>query len=134
MFEQNSSNLISENEFSGDDLAYHLRGTSEVMLGHNKLANVREEMHKEDVSIVSKAPASAARFKEPGYPVMGNSRPVGARSHLRGRHNIIMTSWGPWDHQTPLIRLVQDTDDSVQYNLHKIPFWVKKEVSTRDTF
>jgi hypothetical protein len=119
---ESKDNYISENEFSGDDLAYHFRGTSEVMLGHNTLANVREEMRKEDGSIVSKAPASAATFKTPGYPVMGNSRPVGARSHLRGRHNIVMTSWDPWDHQSPLIRLVQDTGDSVRYDLHKMPY------------
>ena len=28
--------------------------------------------------------------------------PIGARKHLAGRQNIIMTKWGPWDHVSPL--------------------------------
>ncbi|MFI4860815.1 MAG: right-handed parallel beta-helix repeat-containing protein [Phycisphaerales bacterium JB063] len=37
---------------------------------------------------------------------MGSSSPVGARAHLRGRENIIMGEWGPWDHESVLIRPV----------------------------
>ncbi|CAG1005226.1 hypothetical protein PHYC_03210 [Phycisphaerales bacterium] len=35
---------------------------------------------------------------------IGRSRPVGAMKHLSGRAAIVMDEWGPWDHQTPLIR------------------------------
>jgi hypothetical protein len=49
------------------------------------------------------------------------SHPVGARQHLQGRQNIIMTEWGPWDHTSPLVRQVADTGDSVRYDLHKLP-------------
>ncbi|MBX3406773.1 MAG: right-handed parallel beta-helix repeat-containing protein [Phycisphaeraceae bacterium] len=38
-------------------------------------------------------------------PRIGKSRPVGARPHLRGRHNIVMGQWGPWDHESPMVRL-----------------------------
>lgn len=37
-------------------------------------------------------------------PRIGDSRPVGARAHLRGRHNIVMGPWGPWDHESPMLR------------------------------
>lgn len=36
--------------------------------------------------------------------VPGNSTPVGARASLRGREKIIMGTWGPWDHQSPMFR------------------------------
>ena len=39
----------------------------------------------------------------------GTTRPVGARDHLRGRHNIIMGKWGPWDHESPMIRVRERT-------------------------
>jgi hypothetical protein len=44
------------------------------------------------------------RVKVPGYRAPGRSHPVGARPSLRGREQIIMDEWGPWDHQSPLIR------------------------------
>lgn len=39
-----------------------------------------------------------------GRPILGTTKPVGARANLAGRHNIVMTNWGPWDHQSPLLR------------------------------
>ena len=35
---------------------------------------------------------------------VGDTRPVGARASLRGRDKIIMTEWGPWDHESPLLQ------------------------------
>jgi parallel beta-helix repeat protein len=40
----------------------------------------------------------------PALEVLGQSRPVGARPHLRGRHQILLDEWGPWDHASPLVR------------------------------
>jgi hypothetical protein len=40
----------------------------------------------------------------PSYTALGTRRPVGARAHLRGREQIIMDEWGPWDHESPLLR------------------------------
>lgn len=34
----------------------------------------------------------------------GLTRPVGARASLRGRQNIILGEWGPWDHESPMMR------------------------------
>jgi parallel beta-helix repeat protein len=45
----------------------------------------------------------------PDYEVLGETSPVGARAHLRGRENIIMGEWGPWDHESVLIRPVSVT-------------------------
>ncbi|MCC6950939.1 MAG: right-handed parallel beta-helix repeat-containing protein [Phycisphaerales bacterium] len=34
----------------------------------------------------------------------GLSSPLGARAALRGRQHIIMGEWGPWDHESPMMR------------------------------
>jgi parallel beta-helix repeat protein len=46
------------------------------------------------------------RYQLPIVKVLGKTRPVGARSHLRGRDKIVMDEWGPWDHESPLVRAV----------------------------
>ena len=40
---------------------------------------------------------------------------------MRGRQNIIMTEWGPWDHVTPLVRLVKSAGGSAVYEVLKVP-------------
>ncbi len=40
----------------------------------------------------------------PALRVLGKTRPIGARDALRGREQIVMDEWGPWDHERPLIR------------------------------
>lgn len=40
----------------------------------------------------------------PKYRALGRNRPVGARKALRGRDQIVMDEWGPWDHESPLVR------------------------------
>ncbi len=40
----------------------------------------------------------------PKYRALGKTHPVGARKQLRGRDQIIMDEWGPWDHESPLVR------------------------------
>lgn len=37
---------------------------------------------------------------------LGDSRPVGARAQLAGRHNILMTEWEPYDWERPLLTRV----------------------------
>ncbi|MCC7373040.1 MAG: right-handed parallel beta-helix repeat-containing protein [Verrucomicrobiales bacterium] len=47
---------------------------------------------------------SVPRYRVPSVRSIGNRRPVGARAELRGREQIIMDDWGPWDHERPLVR------------------------------
>ncbi len=50
------------------------------------------------------AVGAVPRVPIPKYQALGKSRPVGARSRLRGRDHILMDEWGPWDHESPLLR------------------------------
>lgn len=112
-------NVVAENQFTGDKLAFHLRGPGELLLGENTFEDVEKQMSKETESVVRKGDDATAP-QEPTYTAFGTTRPVGARSHLRGRQNIVMTEWGPWDHESPLIRVVQDNGDSIRYEFHNV--------------
>jgi hypothetical protein len=124
-------NVIASNEFIGDKLALHFRlardnaqptlGQNEVTIGYNELREVGEEIKIEGDVQVARRPSYKIEPAAPNYPVHGHTQPVGARPHLRGRENIVMTEWGPWDHASPLIRLVEDTGDSLTYDLHELP-------------
>src|SRR5262249_4698511 len=63
----------------------------------------------------------------PQLRAMGERRPVGARKELAGRQNIIMTEWGPWDHQGPFARGLQTSGARHVYEFHGID---PKEVTT----
>jgi len=94
--------LIAANTFSGDVLAFHFRGPGDVTIGPNTLSDIGREMVAEPAYRVIRDERVAIEPRAaPEYPVYGKKRPVGARPALRGRQNIIMTEWGPWDHATP---------------------------------
>ncbi|MCP4454474.1 MAG: hypothetical protein GY809_23710, partial [Planctomycetes bacterium] len=115
-------NLIYANEFNGDTCALHFRGTSNVTVSQNSLNAVDIPMNKDNEVTVHNASEPAwTEMAAPRYPVLGQTQPVGARTQMRGRQNIIMTAWGPWDHRSPLVRVLQDTGDSVQYDLREMP-------------
>lgn len=118
---ESDENVIASNEFVGDQLVFHFRGPSEVTIGYNEIRDFGKEIKAESESKVVRRPSYKVKPMPPRYQALGKARPIGARKHLRGRHNIIMTEWGPWDHASPLIRLVEDTGDSVTYDLHELP-------------
>jgi parallel beta-helix repeat protein len=117
-----TGSVIADNTFAGDDLAFHFRGDGDVTMGRNRLTKVAREMvdepgykvHRND-QLKIPAPGS------PSFPVFGRTLPVGARAGLRGRENIIMTEWGPWDHVTPLVRLVKSAGATAVYEILKVP-------------
>ncbi len=63
------------------------------------------------------APYTPAANERPAYSAMGQTRPVGARESLRGRDKIIMGEWGPWDHESPMLRLRSAGGDAHVYEV-----------------
>jgi parallel beta-helix repeat protein len=114
---------IAENTFNGDEVAFHFRGPGQVHLGGNRLVGVAKEMIDEPSYQVTRnsqlAPAPAS-LKLPPLEILGRNHPVGARPELRGRQNIIMTEWGPWDHLMPLVRFIKSTGGSATYEVLKV--------------
>lgn len=56
----------------------------------------------------------------PEIPSLGTSNPVGARDALAGRANIIMDEWGPWDHESPMLRKLSSGDDQIVYEIRGV--------------
>ncbi len=117
-----TGSVIAGNTFNGDSVAFHFRGPGAVTLGPNSLAGVGKEMIDDPTYHVSRDEKLAvAPLEVPPYQAFGGNRPVGARPELRGRQNIILTEWGPWDHRTPLVRLVKSAGGSASYEVLKVP-------------
>ncbi|MCA8959079.1 MAG: right-handed parallel beta-helix repeat-containing protein, partial [Planctomycetes bacterium] len=96
-------NSIVSNAFTDCGVAIHLRRTGSTLMKGNRFEgegeSVRNEGGAEPTDQVGDLP-----WSDPEVPVLGRRRPVGRRSHLDGRQTIVMTEWGPWDHEGPLVQ------------------------------
>jgi parallel beta-helix repeat protein len=104
-----TDNRILCNSFNGDTIAIHLRETTDTQIGGNEITDVERPNdfgeHRQLMLEMECGPFPPASSLE--APRFGNTRPVGARAELRGREHIIMTEWGPYDWQSPLLHLVE---------------------------
>lgn len=118
-----SGNLIAKNTFRGCAIALQFRGPNEVVLGDNTFDSVGQVVVSSPETTLERRDAPLAidvpRAKHDDLP--GQTRPVGARPHLRGRDKIIMTPYGPWDHVGPLVRLVARDARQHTYELRNLP-------------
>lgn len=57
----------------------------------------------------------------PPHQLLGTKNPVGARSHLRGRKNILLDEWGPWDHSGPFVRPVGSDRGEPAWEVFNVP-------------
>ncbi len=116
-----TGSVIASNTFKGDSLAFHFRGPGQVTLGPNRLVAVNKEILADPAYQVTRVDRWAVEpLAIPEHQVFGRKHPVGARAELRGRENIIMTEWGPWDHVAPLVRLVKSTGGTAVFHVLKV--------------
>jgi hypothetical protein len=99
-YKGSTGNVVANNTFQGDLLVLHLRNSQNTLLAGNKLERVAKEVDATPGSEPRKADTYYGSWQKPEYPVYGETRPVGARARLRGREKIIITPWGPYDHET----------------------------------
>ena len=117
-----TGSVIADNTFNGDSVAFHFRGPGQVVLGPNKLVAVDKEMIAEPAYQVTRDDQpTVGPLRVPEHKVFGTKHPVGARPELRGRQNIIMTDWGPWDHVMPLVRLIKSAGGTALFDVLKVP-------------
>ena len=128
-----TGSVIAGNTFDGDTVAFHFRGPGQVTLGSNKLIGVGKEMIGEtNYQVIRDDQRALAPLVVPEHQVFGENHPVGTRPELRGRQNIIMTEWGPWDHVAPLARLVKSAGGMAQFEVLKVPLTDVKVESVGD--
>ena len=109
-------NYIVDNSFDGDQVAIHLRDADRTVTAGNTFTNVGRALDvtpgSEPVEI-----GMTTSWEMPDYEVYGDSRPVGARPELRGRRNILMGEYFPWDHQGALVRPLGVRDGVAEFQL-----------------
>lgn len=115
-----TDNVIRYNEFIQDKVGVHLRSSTGCRLVGNRMSGVETDVLADEHSEYKVGRGGREVFTPPTYEAIGATRPVGARDHLRGRQHIIMTEWGPWDHQSPLARRVESTGGTRVYELHHV--------------
>jgi len=98
------NNVIHSNTFKGDLLAIQLRECENTSVAANTCTDVKKVLEADEKSTPTEG-VFLTNYVTPDYPVFGRTRPVGARPERRGRENIIMQEWGPWDHDSPMVRL-----------------------------
>lgn len=117
-----TGSVIAGNTFTGDDLVFQFRGPGQVTLGSNRLSQADKEILDDPAYLVRRDPQpTLPALQPPKFEVLGKNHPVGARDELRGRQNIIMMEWGPWDHIAPLARLLKSSGGLATYEVLKVP-------------
>lgn len=99
---ESKDNVVGRNTFEGDQLVLQLRDSANCLFLDNKISNVGKVVDAKAGS----EPVETGEYEydfDVQYPVYGETQPVGARQHLRGRDKIIMTEWGPYDYTGPLV-------------------------------
>ncbi len=100
-------NAIVENTFEGDAVAVELRAVGPTSMIGNRMTRVGAEVDADPRStavlkVIDAIDMGQIPMEEANC--IGETRPVGARADLAGRERIIMTEWGPYDWQGPLLR------------------------------
>ncbi|MFZ4573278.1 MAG: NosD domain-containing protein [Phycisphaerales bacterium] len=127
-----SENIIGDNRFVMDaDNPWTKGRMVGTQLRDAGKGNVRDNFYAGNIAVVAAEGASEidvppdARptlctlpdFEPPKFEVLGDSRPVGVRRALRGRDQIIMGEWGPWDHESPMLRSAGESAEGRVFEL-----------------
>lgn len=117
-----TGSVIADNVLQGGEVAFQFRGPGEAILGSNDLSGVAEETLDDPAYFIRHNLRLRSRPPPPPqFSLPGRNHPVGARAQLRGRENIIMTEWGPWDHASPLVRLLANVGNAASFQVLKVP-------------
>lgn len=117
-----TQNFIAGNTFERETTVYHFRGPGDVTIGFNLIRDAGQQLVTvPETKITRDEKLQVDKPKTPEYQAYGKTHPVGARPELRGRKNIIMTEWGPWDHRSPLVRISRSQGGSAEYALCGLP-------------
>ena len=110
-------NEIIRNRFEGTPIAIQLRDTGVNSVGGNEFEGVGKEIDRSGGEEPVEVMVTMELFQPPEYEALGETRPVGARSQLAGRQNIIMGEYFPWDHEGPLARRAKGDPGTHRYEV-----------------
>lgn len=101
-------NTVIQNTFDRDRVGVQLRKTTNTLAVDNTFTHVQYEFDLDELSSRTASFRAGHRTVIPEFDgeIFGVNRPVEAPRTLRGREHIIMTEWGPYDWQAPLLHLL----------------------------
>ena len=108
--------FIAGNSFTLDRVGVQTRNGDRIMFVDNTFRGVGRELDNTDSQIITEV-FHVPGWERPEIAPLGEKRPVGARAALAGRHNIIVTEWGPYDWRGPLLHQVARENGSHVYHL-----------------
>ncbi|MGQ0626721.1 MAG: hypothetical protein ACT4PL_01315, partial [Phycisphaerales bacterium] len=116
-----SGNRIERSTFTDESIAIRLRASGTTGITLNTFERTGKEVDTDVQSTPQPFHLIAGEFPPLRIEPLGETRPIGARAALAGRHNILMTEWGPWDHESPLLRRIEHKQPLHTYALYRIP-------------
>lgn len=120
-----TDNVISNNTFKGDTVGIHLRATGVTRAAANVFEGVGENVKIEGGDGLSEFAEGTKSSVDPAFValpmVAARTKPVGARAHLAGRQNIIVGEWGPWDHDSVMVRQLDRAGGVHRYEVWGAP-------------
>jgi nitrous oxidase accessory protein NosD len=115
-------NLVAGNSMAPGVLAVQLRGEVEATHrgnlcpdGTDLVVEISETARWMEAELDSEEQGAGEQVVEKGWLAWKNFESTS--SALGGREAIIMTEWGPWDHQAPLLRQVSKTATQHEYEM-----------------
>jgi len=108
-----AENQILANEFRGTAIGIQVQHCTGVLDLGNRFEDVEVERDAPDgleLTAADPPPAPPAELV-----VLGRKRSVGARASLAGRERIVMTEWGPYDWQRPLLVRAGELDGAQRW-------------------
>lgn len=112
--------LIALNSFNQNPLVYHFSRTDSMQIFNNRYAGV-EQVFKIDstVGYIDSTERDLFDTLDLNYSIPNAIDPFKGNSKLAGRKNIMMTEWGPYDFNYPLIWNFNpaDTTAIMQFNV-----------------
>lgn len=108
---------VQANFFNGSGAVIRLEDAGDVAISANGLGGVEPRVDDRGGTRVLTDGAIAQRAMRDAPELPGESAPIGRRSGLDGRGAIVMGDYGPWDHRTPMMRLVERRGDRDEYEI-----------------
>ncbi|MEZ5975723.1 MAG: NosD domain-containing protein [Planctomycetota bacterium] len=100
-------NAVFRNSFKNEAVVLRLRDTEPAAFFGNHVTGTEQPFALSGDARVDEGPRELPEAAIPEFAVLGQSQPVGARAALAGRGNILMGTYGPWDHVAPMARLIR---------------------------
>ncbi len=116
-----TGNELIGNQFTEDVVAVELRACQPVLVVGNRMQDVGTEFAAQEGALTETPASQFGPLPQPEANYPGKRQPVGARRELAGRENIVMGTWGPWDHESPFLQSLLRNAEGHTFALHNFP-------------